>query len=127
MTDTTAGRPSRASISSSAATSTTPDPSTGIASIPGAAFWTEACSTADASTRARPAPRSARLLASLPPDVKTTPEGRAATRAATASRESSTSFRARRPNLCTDDALPPSTSARATASAAAERTVVVAL
>ena len=73
---------------------------------------TEACSTADTSIRRLPsgaastAPRKARLLASVAPEVNTTPPGRPPTSAATCSRASSTAAACLRPNRCTDEALP---------------------
>ena len=75
---------------------------------------TEACSTADTNIRLRSsgaastAPRRARLLASVAPAVNTTPPGRPPTSAATCSRASSTAAACRRPNRCTEEALPTS-------------------
>ena len=73
----------------------------------GTARSTLSCSIAETSTRRRPAPASAMLLASVPPEVKTTSAGSAPTSAATWRRASSTSPRALRPTRCTDDGLPP--------------------
>ena len=63
----------------------------------GVAASTEACSTAVTSTRVRPQRKSAWALASEAPLVKTTSAGLARASAATASRASSTIFRAARP------------------------------
>ena len=73
---------------------------------------TEACSTADTSIRRLPsppaptAPRKARLLASVAPEVNTTPEARPPTSAATCSRASSAAAACLRPKRCTDEAFP---------------------
>ena len=84
MTETSAGRGSPASSAASASRSTMPSRSTGIRSASGTARNTESCSTADTSTRSRPAPSSARWFASVPPLTKTMPSGGAPTSAATA-------------------------------------------
>ena len=70
------------------------------------------CSTAEVTIRwpralpAQAAPLSARLLASVPPDVKTISRGSAWRRVATRSCASSSAARAARPNACADDGLP---------------------
>ena len=72
------------------------------------------CSTAEMTTvgppRGRPAdqyaPLTARLSASVPPEVKITSAGCAPTWAAIDSRASSTTRRAARPEPCSDDAFP---------------------
>ena len=127
MTETRAGVPSPASRESRASRSTTPSGSTGINAAPAPAMSTDSCSTVETRMRSRPEPLRARLLASVPPLVNTTSAGAAPTRAATASRASSTARRTARPKPCTDEALPVSDRAAATASAAAGLTVVVAL
>jgi len=69
---------------------------------------------------------SANIFASVPPEVKTTSPGRAATSAAISSRASSTSRRAARPSACTEDGLPGTASASRNASAACGRMGAVA-
>ncbi|CAM5310752.1 hypothetical protein STANM309S_02215 [Streptomyces tanashiensis] len=59
-----------------------------------------------ASRRAQYRPFTARLSASVPPEVKTTSLGRAPSAAASVSRPSSTVRRARRPAACREEALP---------------------
>ncbi len=71
-------------------------------------------------------PLTARLSASVPPPVKTTSYGLAPIAAATRSRDSSTTRRARRPEACSEDGLPVSSCAAATASAASGSIGVVA-
>ena len=119
MTDTTAGcgREGR----SSAARSTTPRRSTGrMDSAPPsratacAAARTALCSVAQAAAcigrpaapAASAAPMTARLSASVPPEVKITWFGSAPTAAATLRRASSTPARAVRPKRCALDGLP---------------------
>ena len=96
-------------------------------SVFGAAFSTLSCSTEEASTRFRPLPSIAMLLASVPPDVNTISAGKAPTRAATWRRALSTWLRAVRPARCTDDGLPPARRAATMASNAAGRSGLVAL
>ena len=62
----------------------------------------------------------------MPPVVSTTSDGRAPTAAAIRSRPSSTSRRARRPAVCSDDALPVRPSAADIAATAAASMGVVA-
>ncbi len=64
-----------------------------------------------AARRAHQIPLTARLSLSVPLPVKTTSDGRAPRAAASCSRDSSTTRRARRPALCRDDALPAADSA----------------
>ncbi len=59
-----------------------------------------------ASRRASQVPLTARLSASVPPEVKTTSDGRQPSAAATRSRDSSTVLRAARPAVCSEEALP---------------------
>ncbi len=59
-----------------------------------------------ASRRAQYRPFTARLSASVPPEVKTTSLGRAPSDSARVSRASSTVRRARRPAACSEEALP---------------------
>ncbi len=93
-----------------------------------AAFRTEGCSTAEARIRRRAEPWIARVLASVPPLVKTTAAGAAPASAATWMRASSIIARAARPKLCTDDGLPAArVNACCIASSAASRNGVVAL
>jgi hypothetical protein len=91
------------------------------------AFSTLSCSTEETSTRFRPLPSIAMLLASVPPDVNTTSAGKAPTSAATWRRAPSIRLRAVRPAQCTDEGLPPARSAAAMASNAAGRSGLVAL
>ena len=56
--------------------------------------------------RAQKVPLTARLSDSVPPLVKMTSLGRAPTAAANSSRDSSTTRRATRPEVCRDEALP---------------------
>ena len=49
---------------------------------------------------------SARLSASVPPEVKTTSDGRAPIARASRSRDSSTTRRADLPDVCSEEALP---------------------
>jgi hypothetical protein len=51
-------------------------------------------------------PLTARLSDSVPPVVNTTSDGRAPSTSAIASRDSSTTRLARRPDVCSDEALP---------------------
>jgi hypothetical protein len=127
ITATSAGRGSVASSRSSAARSTTPPVVTEIRSAFGAAASTESCSMAETNSRARPLQASARLLASVPPDVNTICAGLQPASAATCSLAVSMAARARRPKLWTEDGLPVSAWARAMASAAAGRSGAVAL
>ncbi len=71
-----------------------------------------------APRRAQYRPLIARLSLSVPPPVNRTSDGRASSAAATVSRASSTMRRARRPLACSDDALPTSAIASATAAMA---------
>ncbi|BAS17160.1 hypothetical protein AHiyo8_54630 [Arthrobacter sp. Hiyo8] len=72
-------------------------------------------------------PLTARLSASVPPDVKMSSEGCAPAAAAIASRASSTDRRARRPEACNDEGLPVRASSRVMAvRATAARGVVAA-
>jgi hypothetical protein len=66
------------------------------------------------------------LSLSVPPVVSTTSDGRAPTAAAMRSRASSTSRRARRPAVCSEDALPVRVSASAIAATASGSIGVVA-
>ncbi len=104
--------------------STTPLASTGMRSTRSAGkrapSSTQGCSMALASSRssgrlsarhARPGVR-ARTFASVPPLVNTTLRASAPTSTATASRARSTRPRAARPSACTEDGLPPASSAR---------------
>ena len=61
---------------------------------------------AAAARRAQYRPLTARLSASVPPLVKITSLGRAPNTSAICSRDSSTTRRARRPALCSEDGLP---------------------
>ena len=80
------------------------------------------------SDRASAMPRTARLSASVPPDVKTISEGSAPMSAATAARASSSTALARWPKAWMEDALPGhSLSAADTASATSPGTGAVAL
>ena len=73
-------------------------------------------------------PRTARLSASVPPDVKTISDGSAPMSLATAARASSSTALARWPNAWMEDALPGhSLSAADTASATSAGTGAVAL
>ena len=69
----------------------------------------------------------ARALDSVPPLVKVMEPGFTATRSATCARATSISDRAARPAACTDEGLPPISSARTTAAFASGRTGAVAL
>ena len=76
-------------------------------------MWPTAwCSIDDVTMRwpralpAHAAPLSARLLASVPPDVMTTSRGSAPSRSATRSWASSSAARAVRPNECAELAFP---------------------
>ncbi len=119
ITDTTAGPAARAA--SSASSRTTPLPSTGRTSssppsraTAWAAASTALCSVAHTAARIRrPAARAAsappitaRLSASVPPEVNTTWLGSAPTAAATLRRASSRPARAARPNRWALDGLP---------------------
>ena len=86
-----------------------------------------------ASARAGPAlrrdqnmPLTARLSASVPPDVQTTSLGRAPRAAASRSRDSSTTRRAARPDACRDEGLPVRASCSASTRAASGSMGVVA-
>src|ERR1035438_6186761 len=59
-----------------------------------------------ASRRAQKVPLRARLSDSVPPEVNSTSDGRAPMAWAIASRDSSTTRRPRRPEVCRDEALP---------------------
>jgi hypothetical protein len=104
-----------------------PSRSTGTRLACGALRSTDSCSIADTSSISAPLPCRASAFASVPPLVNTTSCGRALTRVATQSRASSTVRRAARPKPCTDDGLPTTASAAATAAAASDRTGAVAL
>ncbi len=118
ITATRAVRPGR-SRPASRSGSTRPRPSTGArstrapasASAQAAASSTAWCSTAEQTRcrssggRASTVPLTARLSASVPPEVNTTSAGAAPTRAATCSRAVSTAARAARPWPCWLDGL----------------------
>jgi hypothetical protein len=72
-------------------------------------------------------PRSAKLLASVPPEVKITAPPCPPTSSATAARPPSMTRRASRPKAWTEDAFPVTRSASATASTTWRRTGAVAL
>src|SRR6266545_4235136 len=127
ITDTSAGSSDAASLRSSAARSSTPSPSTGTMSASGTARCTLSCSMDEISTRRRPLPASAMLLASVPPEVKITSAGNVPTRAATWRRALSTRPRALRPTPCTADGLPPVRNASTMASSAMGLSGLVAL
>ena len=76
--------------------------------------------------RAQYNPFTARLFASVPPLVKTTSLGRAPKACAICSRDSSTTRRARRPALCSDDGFPVWASSCAIAASASGSIGVVA-
>ena len=92
----------------------------------GAAASTETCSIAETTTAPR-ALRSAWLLASVPPLVKTTWSGAAPTIAATAARAPSSARRASRPKRWTEEGLPVCSRTARMASATAGLTGAVAL
>ncbi len=71
--------------------------------------------------------RSTMFAASVAPLVNTTSAAPAPTSAATCSRAVSTSARARRPSVCTDDGLPEQSSADSNAARASGRSGAVAL
>jgi hypothetical protein len=75
-----------------------------------AGFMTQGCSIDDTAIRPgfrpAPAPRTNRLLASLPPEVNTTCDGWAPTSPATCARARLIASRARVPASCRLDALP---------------------
>ena len=71
-------------------------------------------------------PLTARLSASVPPEVKTTSPGRQLSARAMVSRDSSTTRRARRPDACSELALPTSASSAVIASTATRSIGVVA-
>ncbi|SHW45791.1 Uncharacterised protein [Mycobacteroides abscessus subsp. abscessus] len=71
------------------------------------------------SRRAQKMPLTARLSLSVPPAVKITSEGRAPSCWARDSRASSIRRRAARPEVCSDDALPPAARTAVIASMAA--------
>src|SRR6266545_1974330 len=118
ITATSAVRPGR-STAASPSSSTLPAWSTGArsrlapasATAHSAAWSTAWCSTAEATSwrppgsRASTVPLTARLSASVPPEVNTTWEGAAPTRAATCSLAVSTAARAARPGPCWLDGL----------------------
>ncbi len=76
--------------------------------------------------RAQYSPLTARLSASVPPEVKMTSEGCAPAAAASTSRASSTARRARRPDPCSEDGLPVRANSRVSAARASGASVVVA-
>ena len=76
--------------------------------------------------RAQYRPLTARLSASVPPEVKTTSLGRAPSASARVSRASSTVRRARRPAACSEEALPVTASCSVIASTASGSMGVVA-
>ena len=86
---------------------------------PARAAPTDARSPRPAADRAAVSPAvrspatSASMLASVPPEVKTTSRGSAPTSAATCSRACSIRRRAARPSACTEDGLPTTSSAAA--------------
>ena len=144
MTDTSATLSgARSSAARSTVGGTRPSASTGSSSSSApsracshsAESSTAWCSSAETSTRVRRGsaarraqyrPLTARLSLSVPPVVNTTSDGRAPTDAAIRSRASSTSRRARRPAVCSDDALPVRASAAAMAATASSSIGVVA-
>ena len=71
-----------------------------------AASRTLGCSTDDTMRRSTGEPRMARLLASVPPEVKTIIVGSTPRQRARLSRAFSTTARAARPSRCIDEALP---------------------
>jgi hypothetical protein len=79
-----------------------------------------------AARRAQKIPLTARLSLSVPPAVNSTSDGLAPSAAATPSRDSSTARRARRPEVCRDEALPSWTNASLITATASERIGVVA-
>ena len=88
---TSAGASAPASIRSSAARSTTPSRSTGMRRPAGTALQHAiVLDRPRPARRCRPVPASARLLASVPPRVKTISDGSAPTSAATCRRAAST-------------------------------------
>ena len=111
--------------------SSTPSPSTGrttwSAATASAVRRMAGCSMALTMNAGRPAPRSAVLLASVPPAVKTSSAGAQSTSAAICSRASSMRLRTSRPKPWTDDGLPASIIASATASTTCGLTGAVAL
>ena len=126
-----------------ASTGTTPSASTGsqTASAPSCfsshstVSSTAWCSTGEhrirrrrgsASCRAQYSPLTARLSASVPPEVKITSDGWAPVAAAMVSRASSTTLRARRPEPCSDEGLPLRLSSWVSAARACARMGVVA-
>ena len=91
------------------------------------------CSTAEMTSLVRPRgacdqypPLTARLSASVPPEVKISSAGWAPTWAAIDSRASSTTRRAARPDPCSDEAFPTRPSSRLIASTASGTIGVVA-
>ena len=91
---------------------------------------TAECSTAEQATgpgSARPTPHTAALMASVPPEVKTTWRGRTPNRAATCSRASSRAARTMRPSVCTrpGSAVIPDSAQASMAARASGRTGVV--
>ena len=76
--------------------------------------------------RASQAPLTARLSDSVPPEVKTTSDGRAPSAAPIRSRASSTTARAARPEVCSDEGLPTTADCSIRASSAAGSIGVVA-
>ena len=94
----------------------------GALALPGAL-----ASPAAPSRRAQYRPFTARLSASVPPLVKITSLGRAPNAPAISSRDSSTTRRARRPALCSEDGLPSlASSSDITSSTSGSRGVVAA-
>ena len=79
-----------------------------------------------APRRASQAPLTARLSDSVPPEVKTTSDGRAPSAAPIRSRASSTTARAARPEVCSEEGLPTTADCSIRASSAAGSIGVVA-
>ena len=105
----------------------TPSAVTGRCSALSSADNADSCSIPETSTRPAPAQRIAWLLASVPPPVKTIPEGSAPISRASCSLASSTRARAARPGAWIDEALAGARIASATASAAPGQTGALAL
>ena len=113
------GSSARRGAASTASGSTRPEPSTGAAttSKPNFSRWCAAwptawCSTALTTSRlpralpAQAAPLTARLLASVPPEVRTISRAAPPRSAASRSCASSRALRAARPAACAEDGLP---------------------
>jgi len=127
ITETRVGRLSAASNAASAATSTMPSEVTGAISAPGTERSTESCSIAeDDDPRTAGADQRQRvgLAAAAGEDDL---GGSTPTSAATSPRACSTARRAARPLRWTEDGLPLSANASATAAITSGRTGVVAL